>query len=158
MLIGILCGLPSGVFAAEAGERPTVVIVVGASGSDEYGKLFAAWAERWESAARRGEARVVRIGTEEASKGDEDANVSDRDRLRERLATLSREAQRRTAQPRTTRPRCGWHLSVTARSMDGRRNSIYVDLTLRRRIWPSGARQSNVRSRSSTARRPADRF
>ena len=65
------------------------VIVVGASGSEEYGKQFAAWAEQWESAAWRGEAQVVRIGVEEASKQDADGKVADRDRLREQLATTS---------------------------------------------------------------------
>lgn len=61
-------------------ESATVIVVEGAAGEEPYGKQFAHWAERWESAAQRGAARVVRIGNDKASAR------SDRDRLRAELA------------------------------------------------------------------------
>ncbi len=43
-------------------ERPTVIVVGGAEGEAEYGKQFAAWADRWAQSAARGNANVVTIG------------------------------------------------------------------------------------------------
>ncbi len=43
-------------------SRPTVLVVVGAEGTEEFGKQFQEWAERWETAAERGGARFVAIG------------------------------------------------------------------------------------------------
>ena len=47
--------------AAEPSSRPTVIVVVGAAGSDEYGPQFATWADRWEAAAKRGGATVKKV-------------------------------------------------------------------------------------------------
>ncbi|MGH7201601.1 MAG: hypothetical protein ACREJB_13410, partial [Planctomycetaceae bacterium] len=58
---------------------PTVIVVTGAGGAPEYAEQFAAWAERWETAAHRGRCEVVRIGT------DRPGGVMDRDRLRHAL-------------------------------------------------------------------------
>jgi hypothetical protein len=63
--------------------RPLVLVVVGAEGTEEYGKQFHQWASRWESAARQGQADFTAVGLE--SPGDK----SDRDLLQERLATLN---------------------------------------------------------------------
>jgi hypothetical protein len=52
--------------AAEATERPTVIVVVGAEGSPEYAADFNKAADRWADAARRGSARVVQIGRDAA--------------------------------------------------------------------------------------------
>ncbi len=43
-------------------ETPTVVVVVGAPGTPEYRRQFAACARQWEDAARRGGARVITLG------------------------------------------------------------------------------------------------
>lgn len=60
-------------------ERPDVVVVVGASGTDEYGKQFGLWAERWRAAADRAGASFCVIGLEEDK-------TDDRQRLRQCLA------------------------------------------------------------------------
>ena len=61
----------------------TIVLVVGASGTPEYGEAFATWAERWEAAAARGGASVIRIGP--GATPDESAET-DRGRLEGVLA------------------------------------------------------------------------
>jgi len=43
-------------------ERPTVIVVVGAAGSDEYGAHFAKWAQLWEQACSKGGAKFASIG------------------------------------------------------------------------------------------------
>jgi hypothetical protein len=67
-------------------ERPTVVLVVGAEGTTEYGKQFATWAQRWARQAERGAARVVRVGGESL----ETEGETDRQRLQ---AMLGEEAE-----------------------------------------------------------------
>jgi hypothetical protein len=66
--------------AADAEARPTVVVVVGAEGTAEYGKEFRQWAGRWEQAAGRAGAEYFQIGL------DASGAVSDRDVLKQRLA------------------------------------------------------------------------
>ena len=39
-----------------AADRPTVIVLTGAPGSEEYGRLFAKWTERWKEAAAKGNA------------------------------------------------------------------------------------------------------
>jgi hypothetical protein len=58
------------------------VIVVGAEGDPEYGAQFNQWADRWEQAAQRGDARLIRIGDQDSD------SAADRDRLKETLAAL----------------------------------------------------------------------
>ena len=60
-------------------SQTTVMIVVGAEGTPEYGRMFAAWAERWEQAARRGGADTILLGDAKSTAD------SDRDRLRQLL-------------------------------------------------------------------------
>lgn len=67
---------------AESSERPTVLVVVGAPGTEEYGKQFRTWAERWRQAAKRGGAVCTCLGLEDPS---EEA-IADRDLLARRLA------------------------------------------------------------------------
>lgn len=49
---------------AVAATGPTVVLVVGAAGTAEYGREFKSWADNWSTAAKRGGADVIRIGSE----------------------------------------------------------------------------------------------
>jgi hypothetical protein len=51
-------------------DRATVIVVIGAEGEAGYGKEFAQAAERWEQAARRGNASVVTIGRAGDAEGD----------------------------------------------------------------------------------------
>jgi hypothetical protein len=39
-----------------------VIVVVGAPGTEEYGRMFAEWAAQWEQAAQEGQCRLQRIG------------------------------------------------------------------------------------------------
>jgi len=66
--------------AAGAEPRTSVVVVVGAEGTEEYGRQFRQWAGRWEDAAQRGNADMAVIGL------DEPGEKTDRQRLQERLA------------------------------------------------------------------------
>ncbi len=68
---------------AEAGQA-TIVLVVGAEGTPEYGAQFASWAERWGAAAAAGGARLERVGPG-APWG---LDVADKDRLRLLLGAL----------------------------------------------------------------------
>ncbi|MEZ6128262.1 MAG: hypothetical protein R3C59_06250 [Planctomycetaceae bacterium] len=45
-------------------ERQHVVVVVGAEGTPEYGQMFSEWADRWQTAAKSGDAEFTLIGTE----------------------------------------------------------------------------------------------
>jgi hypothetical protein len=72
--------LASTCFALGNEPRASVVVVVGAEGTEEYGRQFRQWAGRWEEAARRGNADITMIGL------DEPGEKSDRARLQERLA------------------------------------------------------------------------
>jgi hypothetical protein len=66
---------------AEPGDRPSVVIVVGAPGTPAYASEFRAWADQWKSAATRGGAGTIQIGTDARS-----PDPADRDRLKSVLA------------------------------------------------------------------------
>ncbi len=71
LLAACLC-LTSGTSA----ENGLVIIVVGAPGTEEYDGEFRQWAERWQSAAAQGGARVIRIGGTKAE------GAQDRDTLK----------------------------------------------------------------------------
>lgn len=75
--------------AAEHSPVRRVVIVRGASGSPEYGKMFDDWAERWEKAAKAGGCDVVRIGPTE--KDSQPGKNSDRDLLLKALSSATNE-------------------------------------------------------------------
>jgi hypothetical protein len=42
-------------------DNPTVIVVVGAPGGEEYGQKFSQWGDNWESAAKAADASFVRI-------------------------------------------------------------------------------------------------
>ena len=59
-----------------------VVVVVGAEGTEEYGKQFHQWVERWSDAAKRGGAHFETVGLADT------AEVSDHVQLQRRLGEL----------------------------------------------------------------------
>lgn len=78
-----------------ADDRPAVLLLLGASGTEDYGKAFQQWAERWQKAATTSESEFQWIGpggTPAASA----TTTTDRDQLRAALETA---CNRRTTQP-----------------------------------------------------------
>jgi len=63
-------------------DRPQVLVVVGAPGTDEYARQFSEWAERWRAAAERGQAEFAAIGL------DAEDGTNDREMLERRLAAM----------------------------------------------------------------------
>ena len=61
-------------------SHPTVIVVVGAEGTEEYGSQFRQWASRWADSAKRGRADVAQIGLDAVGK------TYDRDSLKQRLS------------------------------------------------------------------------
>ena len=59
LLFCLLC--VRNVIAAEA-DKPTVFVLVGAAGEEEFGKQFAEWAGRFEKLAATAQAKLVPIG------------------------------------------------------------------------------------------------
>jgi hypothetical protein len=51
------------VMAADAPDKPSVIVVVGAAGEPEYGSNFLEWSDLWVTAARKGGAAITVIGT-----------------------------------------------------------------------------------------------
>lgn len=72
--------LACALLAAGGDPRPSLVVVVGAEGTAEYGREFREWAGRWEVAARKANADYAQIGL------DQSADKSDRERLRAHIA------------------------------------------------------------------------
>jgi hypothetical protein len=70
-----------------ADEHRLVLVVRGTSGTDEYGRQFDEWAERWVQAARQGRAETVRVGPNEADTANEDA-LTDYQKLQRALGTF----------------------------------------------------------------------
>jgi len=65
---------------AEPHDRPCVLVVVGAPGTEEYGDEFRRWASLWRAAAEKATAEFLLIG--EGAEG----GTTDRERLRSALA------------------------------------------------------------------------
>src|SRR5262245_38482115 len=66
-------------------SKPTVVVIVGAPGAEEYAPQFREWAKRWGSAAKKGGADFTLIGDD---KTDDEA---DRGRLQKLLTDAATE-------------------------------------------------------------------
>ena len=66
-------------------ESPTVIVIVGATGSPEYGAQFVKWARLWEQACSKGGAKFAAIGLDEVQ------NPDDRTALQQMLAGESQE-------------------------------------------------------------------
>jgi len=80
MIAAVLC--TSIVFAAP--EKQTVLVVIGAPGSEEYSEQFVEWGQRWEESAKEAEAEFALIG--QSGDGETD---------REELKTALAEQQKR---------------------------------------------------------------
>ena len=91
-LIGLLLfnvsALPAGDPNAPSMETPTVVVVVGAAGTPEYGAPFAQWADLWHEACSKAGATFVSIGLDNVGE------PNDRTTLQN---TLMRESQQSNA-------------------------------------------------------------
>jgi hypothetical protein len=85
-LLAFLAGSGAVLHAQAPVDHPTVVLVMGAPGDDEFGSDFAAQAQLWRKVGEQAEAKFVAIGTEPAA-----AATTDRDRLMQALADESRE-------------------------------------------------------------------
>jgi hypothetical protein len=72
--------------AAAPSSRQSVVVVIGAPGSDEYRAQFTAWAENWRAAAEQAQADFTLIP------GAEDNAVNDRERLQSLLDNHAKRA------------------------------------------------------------------
>jgi hypothetical protein len=76
----------AGSYAPESRAAQSVVVIVGAPGTDEYGAAFNEWAAKWRDAAEKGGAEFTLIGGEESNtESDRDAAVDDRTRLKNLL-------------------------------------------------------------------------
>ncbi|MEX0819694.1 MAG: hypothetical protein WD070_08865 [Pirellulaceae bacterium] len=73
-------------FGSDIPDRQTVLVVVGAPGTDDYGRQFVEWSERWQSAAKQAEADFVSIGIDPSDES------SDRDRLQRQVAQFASES------------------------------------------------------------------
>lgn len=82
--MGALFVLAAVATALAPGDRPQVLVVVGADGTAEYGASFHKWADRWQAAADKGGAEFVCIGREPEGK------EPDRDKLQAFLSRLPR--------------------------------------------------------------------
>lgn len=69
--------------ATRASDRATIIVVVGAEGTPEYGKDFNTWADRWAAVAKKGDDQFVQIGRDDAT--------SDREKLQKVLADQPRD-------------------------------------------------------------------
>ncbi|MDY3560764.1 hypothetical protein R5W23_002010 [Gemmata sp. JC673] len=82
--MSVLVALTAVLIGLAPGDRPHVLVVVGAAGTPEYGAAFQKWADRWQTAAQKGSSEFVCIGQEPEGK------ESDRDKLQALLARLPR--------------------------------------------------------------------
>ena len=88
-LILLCCGAFSAGAAASASaslDKPTVLVVVGAPGEEDYGKNFAQWAGLWEKAGVQAGARFVSIGLKT------NGAAADRELLQQALSAEPKEA------------------------------------------------------------------
>lgn len=69
-------------------QNPTVIVVIGAAGTAEYGTQFAEWARLWKEACSKGDAKFVSIGLDKIE------GSNDRTTLQ---TTLAGESQQTTA-------------------------------------------------------------
>ena len=101
--------------AADADDRPTVVVVVGAAGETEYAEQFDAWADRWTGATATANARLIRIGGSRENEGGTEPEAAaesattDRDLLKQQIDRL-----------RTSSTQAVWLVLIGHGTFDGR--------------------------------------
>ncbi len=86
--------LPNSIVAAEPPRPPTapsVIIVTGAAGEEEFGKQFTAWSDAWRKAGNLGGARVISIGATNAAAAG--GGLTDRERLQGALAAEAKQTE-----------------------------------------------------------------
>ena len=89
-------------------ERPqTVIVVVGAAGEKQYAERFNTWADRWEAAADKAGAKLVRIGSGQKT------STADRDVLKQHLNEAAK-------QP----PQALWLVLIGHGTFDGRKAKL----------------------------------
>ena len=69
-------------------QNPTVIVVIGAAGTGEYGAQFAEWARLWEEACSKGDAKFVSIGLDKIEVSNDGTKLQ---------KTLASESQQTTA-------------------------------------------------------------
>src|SRR5580765_1874978 len=82
VVLALACGLWAVELAAAeppAQDKPTLLIVVGAPGEEEFGDAFSKWARVWDKAAAEAGAKLVSIGQKPVE------GVADRERLQQAL-------------------------------------------------------------------------
>ncbi|HKS37240.1 MAG TPA: hypothetical protein VJW76_08635 [Verrucomicrobiae bacterium] len=70
----------------ENGDKPTVIVAVGAAGEEEFGKDFEKWVRLWEKAGEQGGAKMVALGLGETNA------TSDVERLKQILSDEPKDA------------------------------------------------------------------
>ncbi|WP_425613905.1 hypothetical protein NA78x_003749 [Anatilimnocola sp. NA78] len=90
--------------AAHEGTRPHVIVVVGASGGEEFEQPFRDWAGRWIAAAKSGKVEFTVIGLDSLEQN------PDRDRLQQAIAKLASEPD----------PRPVWLVMIGHGTYDGK--------------------------------------
>jgi hypothetical protein len=88
-VVGVMVFNVSACLTAEPGDlsakRPTIIVVVGAAGSPEYGAQFVKWAQLWEQACSKSGANFISIGLGEIQ------TPGDRTKLQEILTDESQQ-------------------------------------------------------------------
>jgi DNA-binding transcriptional MerR regulator len=94
--------------------RPSVLVVVGAEGTVEFGQQFGEWATRWREATKRGNAEFVAIGLD-----DSDAET-DRERLKKRLSAAAGAGDSRHVSDDSRRKEPLWLILIGHGTFDGK--------------------------------------
>jgi len=75
----------------EVEQRPTVAVVIGAAGTQEYAAQFTKWADLWKQACSKGDVKFTAIGLDEVKGMDEGSQ--DRTTLQKTLAGESKQTE-----------------------------------------------------------------
>src|SRR3954465_11003816 len=86
LILSILCSVML-LHTSLQPQSATVVVVVGAEGTEEYGRMFREWSGRWESASKQAGARFVAVGLDAAG------SATDHDHLKQLLAEHTKPSQ-----------------------------------------------------------------
>lgn len=86
ILCALLASLLDKTFAQSTNDRPTLIVVVGAAGTEEYGSNFLHSSELWTQAGRSGGANITIIGTDPTNA------TTDLDRLKQALTAEPKES------------------------------------------------------------------